>query len=591
MGTVLDIRDYTPKSERVLKNRIGARVSPNEIIDEYYRLKRLHNIKLLENPKGYITKIPELPSLPDTFTTGKYEQQERIKENLRDYTNQIELYKRKPTYFVKQELGIAVKPFYDDLPRKNYTPSLLNPLPLWTRQVEILNALVKYRKVTVKSGHGSGKTFIAAVATLYLAYVWKALGITTAPTGRQVKRLLWGEITKIWNHADSWQKSNGRPGLGGRLLTTSLELGDKWFVEGFSTDSKESNIPGFHADTIFVIIDEAGGVDPIVFQLFETILNSENVFVLLIGNPIDPNTEFKKTFDPKSEFYPITISCFDTPNVKHRQKIYPALCARYWPRRMKKKWGSKSPFYRSRVLGEFPFENTDGLIPYNKVIAAKERDLPDDGEIIAIGADVARLGGDRAIAGQRWSNGRYREILSRTKRRTTEFTGKLISLYSECNKHNKNYFEEIKKERTDEEKEVRTPTLNIDDIGVGGGVTDMLLENNLPANGINVAERVETGVFGDEQGLVKYKNKRAYYYDLLKKAFIEDRVDIDPMDDELEQEILAIEVKYTSKGEMQIIEKDAIKKKLGGRSPDKVEAMMLAFAESDYLDAADMMVW
>lgn len=591
---VLHLHEY-PRVRRLKqrKHRKGGVVTPQMIIDEYYRLQREKNIKLLDQ-KGFVTKVGSYPTLdPQHALKTRGEKEKEIQLNYDRYIHQMEVYRRRPVYFVKKELGINVKPFPDDLPPTDWKESYYNRLPLWTRQVEILNAIVEHRKVAVKSCHSSGKTYLAAIITIYLAYVYGALGITTAPTGRQVRRLLWAEIAKIWNYADGWQKSNGRSGLGGRLLNTSLELGDKWFVEGFSTDSKEANLPGFHAKTIFVIVDEAGGVDPKIFELLETVLSSEDVFVLYIGNPVDPNTEFKRVFDKGSEFYPITISAFDTPNVKHKKKIYPALCAHNWPRRMARKWGKNSAFYRSRVEGEFPLENIDGLIPYDKIIAAKERELTTDCEIIAIGADVARLGGDRAIAGRRYSNGHYREVISETKRRTTAFTGKLIVEWQVCNDHNKRIFQEQKDQRTDDAvvEEVNTPVLNIDDIGVGGGVTDMLLEEDLPANGINVAEGAEKGESADGQGKVKFKNKRAKYFWNLREAFMNDRVDIDSEDDELEQELLAIQVKYTSKGELQIIEKDLIKKKLNGRSPDKAEAMMLSFAETDFMNAANMIMW
>ena len=99
-------------------------------------------------------------------------------------------------------------------------------LPLWSKQREVLRALVQHKKVAVKSGHGVGKSFIAAGTALYLHYGWHALGVTTAPTFRQVREC---SGVKFITFITMPRK------LGGELNQTSLESGDKWFIEGFST--------------------------------------------------------------------------------------------------------------------------------------------------------------------------------------------------------------------------------------------------------------------------------------------------------------------------------------------------------------------
>src|SRR6059058_5077812 len=69
---------------------------------------------------------------------------------------------------------------------------------LWSRQVEILEAIREHPQVTVRSGHGVGKTFVAACAALWWVYSFRpSLVLTTAPTARQVESLLWGEIRRL----------------------------------------------------------------------------------------------------------------------------------------------------------------------------------------------------------------------------------------------------------------------------------------------------------------------------------------------------------------------------------------------------------
>jgi hypothetical protein len=419
-------------------------------------------------------------------------------------------------------------------------------MPLWSTQREILKALVKHRKVAVKSCHGSGKTFIAAVAALYLAYVWHALGVTTAPTFRQVRRLLWGEIRNVYNTAHQRGAQ-----LGGKLLQTSLELGDKWFIEGFSTDHPEVNIPGYHEETVFAIVDEAGGVDPATYDMLETILTSETSFVLLIGNPIDAQSPFADCFKPGSEYKTFTIPASMTPNVRNHKNIYPKLVAYDWPTRMRGKWGSDSPLYVSRVKAEFPETTQSGLISYRAIQEALDRELPED-RVVAFGVDVARQGADRTVIGCRWAGGRYRIIYQGEKQRETEIFNTVARLYREYNPQ----------------------VINVDDIGVGGGVVDMLYEEGLPVNGVVVSDAADETA--DELGNMEFQNRRAQYYWKLMRAFDEGRVDID--DDELANELCYIEAKYGRK--IKILEKDQIKVRLK-RSPDLADAMMLAWSEDE----------
>ena len=62
----------------------------------------------------------------------------------------------------------------------------------WRKQQEILTAIAKHNYVAVRSCNGSGKTFTAALATLWWLTIHdEAIVVTTAPTERQVKNLLW----------------------------------------------------------------------------------------------------------------------------------------------------------------------------------------------------------------------------------------------------------------------------------------------------------------------------------------------------------------------------------------------------------------
>ena len=509
------------------------------------------------NPDDDEVQLLEVPTVGDDFFRKLPE------DPIKQATNLVKTYRKEPLKFIKYELGVPTDIWPNDAPpAKRWTRA---SLPLWSKQREIVHNLIKYKKVAVKSGHGVGKTRVAAVCALSLHYVWRAMGITTAPTFRQVRRVLWGEIHDLYN--------NSPRKLGGNLFQTSLESGDKWFIEGFSTRDPSSSITGFHEENIFVIIDEAGGVDQQVYDSIEGILTSENSFVLLIGNPLDAASPFADAFREDSEYYKITINCYDSPNVKNRLSIYPKLCAYDWPERMKKKWGVDSNLFRVRVIGEFPTEGRDTLIPVKYIDMALERfkefeETPKtDVKIISFGIDVARLGMDATVYGvikQNIKTGlKHFEILEETEKQRIDETVER-GMY---------WYDKLITDKKDR------PVINVDDIGLGGGVSDYLLRNGYPVNPINVGETPDTYEENEE----KFLNKRAFYYWKVREDLVNGQLCLN--DDGVAFELSKIGLDFSRRGgeKIKIEEKKDIRKKLQGRSPDRADCCMLANSEYEEL--------
>jgi hypothetical protein len=522
--------------------------------------------------------IMEMLHLPLPLPTLRKEikRQESIENVLDKEIDLLKKYREKPLLFFRDELGLSIDIWRDDLPPKSWSPG--DPVPLWSKQREIIEALVKYRKVSVKTGHGVGKTFDAGGLTLYLSYVWHATGLTTAPTFRQVRRALWGEIHYLYNRA--------RNPLGGKLNQVSLDLGDKWFVEGFATDKPSENITGIHEENVFVIVDEAGGVLPETFESLEAILTSENSFVLYIGNPTSNDGPFYDSFKPNSGFKTFTISCYDCPNVKHHRVIYPKLTSESWVKDKEKKWGVNSNLFRIRVAGEFAEESRDTLIPIRYIETALRKGtegevVPD--EIEGFGLDVARQGSDSSVFGARYKSGFFKILETTNKERETSTAGKMKDYYNNLiSKFKYREFEEMeRKTKLDKgqevEEEIPWPPINVDDIGVGGGVVDILVEDRYPVNGINVGEAPDQS---EPEEAKLFLNKRAQFFWRLKKLFEEEKVAID--DEELAFELSKLKMEFLRSGKIKIIDKEILRKPPPagmGRSPDRAECMMLAYAQ------------
>ena len=261
---------------------------------------------------------------------------------------------------------------------------------LFDYQKDIINAVFKYPRVTVRSGHSIGKTVLAANVMLSFLYLHKdSIVISTAPTARQVTKVTWKELRRAYNRGNNLYIEE----LGGKLLPKSPELylSDDWFAIGLSTDDPD-RFQGFHAEDLLVVVDEAAGVDEEIFEAIEGVLTSINCHLLLIGNPTNTSGTFYDSFQ-ENGWKTFNISAFDTPNLttfgitqsdfletdwetKLISKIpYPFLVTPQWCYDKFLRWGPDSAIYHSRVLGNFPPEGSTILIPRTWINDAIERKI------------------------------------------------------------------------------------------------------------------------------------------------------------------------------------------------------------------------
>lgn len=119
--------------------------------------------------------------------------------------------------------------------------------------------------------------------------------------------------------------------------------------------------------------------------------------------------------------------------------------------------------------------------------------------------------------------------------------------------------------------------LAIDVVNVGGSTFDHLVDNDLPAVPMNSGERSEKR---DRTRKFGFANKRAEWWWTFMEALDPDHGDglMLPPDPELLTELCATRYKLVAQG-IQVERKEEIKSRLGGASPDKAEAVLLAFAD------------
>lgn len=271
---------------------------------------------------------------------------------------------------------------------------------LWSKQREILRALVAHPKVAVKSCHEAGKSFVASRAGAWWIAghpLGEARIVSTAPSGQQVSSILWAEIGK----------AHRRGNLPGHVTRGSVP---RWLIGGdevgqgrkpadyVDVEQARTSFQGLHARYLLGILDEAGGIPLWLWQAMDTLATNESSRLLAIGNPDDPTTHFQEICKPGSGWHVITISAMDTPNFTGEavpEHLRESLISKRWVDETIRAYGEDSPYVVSKVFGEFPEVADDTIISPKLVREAHERDL--SGKAIK---DFGRLGMDVADTGE-----------------------------------------------------------------------------------------------------------------------------------------------------------------------------------------------
>ncbi|MEU4224292.1 hypothetical protein AB0F17_08365 [Nonomuraea sp. NPDC026600] len=420
---------------------------------------------------------------------------------------------------------------------------------LWSKQREISGSVVANRRTAVKSCHNAGKSWTAGMLGSWWIDVHppgEAFVVSTAPSYPQVHAILWEEIRKTAKLAAAM----GEP-LPGRVLQSDEWKLDDGTLVGWGrkpADTDQHGFQGIHRRYVLVLLDEACGIPEQLWTAVEAITTGADCRILAIGNPDDPNTEFGNVCKPGSGWNVIGVAAFDTPNFTDEpfpERLRPLMLSPEWVEDKKRRWGETSPRYVSKVLGEFPEVGDDTLISPRWIEAAQQRTLQ-PGPVNVLGVDVARFGSDRSILCL--ARGPLARIIGDySHARTTETTGKVIAAKREHQVH-----------------EIR-----VDGVGVGSGVVDELLEA-----GHDVLD-MQSGAGAIDRE--HYVNARAEWWWGLRERFEAGDIDLDPVDDELAAQLGTLKYKFTARGQVLIESKDDMKKR-GLPSPDRADAVMLAYA-------------
>jgi phage terminase large subunit len=452
--------------------------------------------------------------------------------------------------------------------------------PMWEMQYRIAESVRDNRITTVKSCHGSGKTYSAArIGLQFLLAYQNSVVVTTAPTDRQVKQLLWRELRAA--------KKRSKYPYPGKVSTKQLEIGETWYAIGLSAKEPDA-FQGFHADHILIIVDEAAGVPEPIFEAVDALATSANARVLMIGNPTSSGGAFYESH--RSHLAnKLHISVWDTPNfvindlkrceaigcikdhhpaeavveaIENRVQLKvanPALVSPQWVYERIFKWGIGTPLWDARVEGEFPKAGERTLIPLNLVELAMEAERHDSVKTgnSRYGVDVARSGSDKSAIYHR--RGHKGESIRAWHTRDTTLLGDAVAQLNPTD---------------------HLTWVIIEAMGLGATLYDYVArearENERRLHKILPVDTASSPTVKDPgPGEEQFANLRSEMWWKVSRLFINGEIAI-PDDEDLKVDLSAVEW-FLKNGKITVESKDDLKKRIG-RSPDRGDALVISYA-------------
>lgn len=429
---------------------------------------------------------------------------------------------------------------------------------VWDVQGEILDSIANNSRTAVKACHASSKTFSAAIATLWFLarHNDEAVVVTTAPTWAQVEKLLWGEIhSALLRSRITYPKPN----------QTELRIGPKRYAYGISTlvtkQDEGVRFQGIHAKNVLVILDEAPGVDPKIWEAVEGARAGGNVRVLALGNPTISSGPFHSAFiDHRTGWKCFTIDGFDTPNLRGitlEQLLDPSfesqldnnplpyLITRRWVKEKYYEWGPDHPSWEARVRGRFPKQSADALLSLSWLEEAALRNIAEkDTDELSAGIDVAGPGDDETSITIR----KGPRVILHEQTTMSDPRGWVLQRLAP--------------------HKGALKIVNVDSIGIGWGLYQHINDFGYPTSPVNVCETAN-----DNEKYADLKSE--LYWGLRLRLSQGDFCGL--TDEKTISQLAGIRWKANSRGQVEIESKEKARER-GVKSPDRAESIMLAFA-------------
>ena len=397
------------------------------------------------------------------------------------------------------------------------------------------------QRITVRSGHGTGKSASLAMLILWYLFSFQDAQIPcTAPGAEQMYDVLWKEIAKWMERMPKHIKEQYEWTTSYIRMKVSPST---WFARA-RTARKESPeaLAGMHGDHVLFIVDEASGVPNEIFNVAEGALTEENILVILIGNPTRTSGYFYDSHhSDKHSWQCLHFDSYDSPIVDAK-----------FVNRIADKHGDDSDEYNIRVRGNFPKEDAIDDKGYVPLILAADIRTTVDATFTSgkkrMGIDPAGEGANETIWVLR-DNFKARVVAKEAKSTSKSIAQKtqtLMELYG-----------------------LTGDDVYVDNFGVGANVSQELALGGVGVHGVNVGDPPD-----DKE---RFGNLRAEAYFGLKE-WVKKGGEL--VEDEGWEQLLNIKFKRNLRGKIQIMSKDEMRR-AGIVSPDVADALSLTFVEPD----------
>lgn len=423
-------------------------------------------------------------------------------------------------------------------------------------QVELLDAFSdpEKQRIAMKACKGPGKTTgLAWCAWCFLASRPHPKVAATSISGDNLQDNLWTEMSK-WQQRSpylrqkfEWQKTR----IISRDHPESWWMSARTWAKSADAEKMGLTLAGLHADYTLVELDESGGIPDAVMATADASLSTEGGEhrILQAGNPTHVEGPLYRACTVERHLWVVIEITGDPDDPKRSPRI-----SLKWAKEQIEKYGKENPWVLVNVFGKFPPASINSLLGPDEVSEAMQRrHAPSvySHEAKILGIDPGRFGGARSVIfGRQGLNAAIRPVVIRPNRSqrdwTGAFTGRIVQAHNKWN----------------------SDAQFIDETGGwGAGILDGCTVAGLPIVGVN---------FSSSALDRRYFNRRAEMY--FKAADWVKKGGALPNMPELVREATA--TTYTFRGGAFVIEdKDQVKEKLNGESPDLWDAFVLTHAQ------------
>ena len=416
----------------------------------------------------------------------------------------------------------------------------------WQR--EALTALRTHDKLSIRAGHGVGKTAFECWAILWFMCTHYPFKIPiTANSQDQLRDVVWAEMRK-WA-ARLPEPLRDQLDIQAERIVWKPAQEEAFAVARTASKDRPEAMQGFHSENLMFVIEEASGIEDIAFEVATGALSTPGAKIIMCANPTRNEGYFYRTHTTLADgWYTIRVSSEDVPRARgHIEEII-------------RDYGKESNQYRVRVLGEFPLTDDDAVIPLHLVdaaVARKGKVQRVEGLAPVWGVDVAWMGSDRSALAKRQANELLEPVKWWSGNDPHQTAQRIFEIWQ------------------DTDEDARPAAIMVDGIGMGAATYLKMRELGLPARMVNVGEAAPANE--------RYMRLRDELW-FRGRQWLQDQTCILPQDNALKAELVAVKYAMQPSGKIKVESKDDMRERgvLGGRSPDLADAFLLTFAGGEH---------